>query len=132
MKGAFYTIEVIISVLLVMSVFFILFTSPINNPEIERANVKSQMYNGLENLNTIGLLRSYALNNNASGIETELSPYTPLGIQLQVTIYNKSFSNLTEELSDQPLDIVGVSYYIAGEFGNYTPREVRVHAWGFT
>lgn len=131
MKGVYHTIEVVIAIMIVMSMFFVLFITPITNPEIERANIKSQIYNGLENLNSIGSLRENALANNATEIKNDLDAFIPFNIQLQVTVYNKSFSNLTEEFVDNPSDIVGVSYYIAGDFGNYSPREIRVRGWEF-
>ena len=71
------------------------------------------------------------MNNDATAIKNDLSSFLPVNIQLNVAIYNKSFNNLTSEVTDQLLDVIGVSYYLAGDVGNYTPKEIRVHAWGF-
>ncbi|MBI2084033.1 MAG: hypothetical protein HYT70_00225 [Candidatus Aenigmarchaeota archaeon] len=131
MKGTYYTIEAALAVLLVVSIFLLLFLAPQKNPEIDRANAKTSIYKGLETLDSKGSLREQALSNNATAIKNDLDDFLPFNIQISVAIYNKSFSNLTAEVADQPVDIVGVSYYIAGDVGNYTPKEIRVHGWGF-
>ncbi len=131
MKGSYYTIEAALAILLVVSIFFILFITPQENPEIERSNIKTDIHGGLETLDLKGSLRDQAIKNNATAIKNDLDDFLPLGIQIHVAIYNESLSNLTAEASDQSGDIVAVSYYIAGDVGNYTPKEIRVHAWEF-
>jgi hypothetical protein len=131
MKGTYYIIETAIAIFLVTSIFLLLFLSPPKNPEIERANVKNDIYRALETLNAKGSLRNQTLHNDATAIKNDLASFVPFNIQLNVAIYNKSFQSLTTEVSDQQSDIVGVSYYFAGDIGNYTPREIRVHGWGF-
>lgn len=131
MKGTYYTIEAVVAVFLMITIFLLLFVAPQKNPEIERANVKTDIYKGLETLNSQGSLRNQTLNNDAAAIENDLDDFLPVNLQLNVAIYNRSFHNLTREVTDQPTDMIGVSYYIVGDVGNYTPREIRVHAWGF-
>ncbi|MBI2542793.1 MAG: hypothetical protein HYW24_01255 [Candidatus Aenigmarchaeota archaeon] len=131
MKGMYYTIEAAIAAVMILSVFLLLFLGPPNNPEVDRANVKSDIYTGLESLNARGSLRQQALNNNATGIKNDLASFLPVDITVSVSIYNKTPSNLTEEVIDQNTDMIGVSYYVVGDVGNYTPKEIRVHAWGF-
>lgn len=130
MKGTYYMIEVAITIVLVVSIFLLLFLIPQRNPEIERSNIKNDIYKGLDNLLSKGSLRNQTLNNDPTAIRNDLDDFLSANLQLNVAIYNRS-SNLTAEVSDQPTDIVGVSYYIVGDIGDYTPREVRVHAWGF-
>lgn len=131
MKGMYYTIEAVVAIFLVVSIFLLLFLTPQKNPEIDRANIKTSIYEALGTLNSKGSLRNQTLNNDATAIKNDLTGFLPVNIQLNVAIYNKSFNNLTAEVTDQTMDIVGVSYYLAGDIGNYTPKEVRVHAWGF-
>lgn len=131
MKGTYYMIEAAFAIVMMMSIFLLLFLNPQKTPEIERANVKTDVYKGLDALMSRGSLRNQTLSNDANAIKNDLDGFLPVNIQLNVAIYNRSFSNLTEEVADQPQDMVGVSYYLAGDVGNYTPREVRVHAWGF-
>lgn len=131
MRGTYYTIEAALAIFLVMSIFLLLFLTPQENPEIDRANLKSDIYKGLDTLLAKGSLRNQTLNNDATAIKNDLDDFLPVDVGLNVAIYNKSFSNLTAEVPDQYSDIVGVSYFIAGDVGNYTPRLIRVHAWGF-
>ncbi len=131
MKGTYYTIEAVVAILLVVIIFFFLFITPQKSHEIERANVKNDVYKALEILNSKGSLRNQTLNNDAAAIKTDLSRFLPINVQLNVAIYNKSFNNLTAEVAEQTMDVIGVSYYIAGDVGNYTPKEIRIHAWGF-
>ncbi|MEM5797228.1 MAG: hypothetical protein QXD72_01740 [Candidatus Aenigmatarchaeota archaeon] len=131
MKGTYYMIEAVVAIFLVVSIFLLLFLTPTKNPEIERANIKNDIYKALEILNSKGSLRNQTLNNDAAAIKSDLERFLPINIQLNVAIYNRTFNNLTAELTEQFTDIIGVSYYIAGDIGNYTPKEIRVHAWGF-
>lgn len=131
MKGTYYTLEVALAIILVTSIFFFLFVAPQKNPEIERSNVKNDLYKGLDTLLSKGSLRNQTLNNDATAIKNDLAAFLPVNIQLNVAIYNKSFNNLTAEVTEQITDTIGVSYYVAGDVGNYTPKEVRVSAWGF-
>lgn len=131
MRGTYYTIEAAMAVFLVITIFLLLFSAAQENPEINRANLKSDVYKGLDTLLAKGSLRNQTLNNDATAIRSDLDDFLPVDVDLNVAIYNKSFSNLTADVSDQQSDIVGVSYFIAGDVGNYTPREIRVHVWGF-
>ncbi len=131
MKGTYYVIEATVATFLIISIFLLLFLSPQRNPEIERANAKNDIYKGLDTLISKGSLRNQTLNNDATAIKDDLDDFLPINIQLNVAIYNRSLNNLTAEVIDQTADIAGVSYYIVGDIGNYTPKEIRVHAWGF-
>lgn len=131
MKGTYYVVEAVVAILLVVSIFSLLFFTAQKNPEIDRANAKSDIYKALEILNSKGSLRNHTLNNDATSIKNDLSGFLPVNVRLNVAIYNKTFNNLTAEVTDQTTDIVGVSYYIAGDIGNYTPKEIRVHGWEF-
>ncbi|MBI2547596.1 MAG: hypothetical protein HYW23_04095 [Candidatus Aenigmarchaeota archaeon] len=131
MKGTYYTIEAAVAIVMIVTFFFLLFMTPQRNTEIDRANIKTDVYKALDTLGAKGSLRDQVLNNNATGIKSDLAGFLPVTLQLNVAIYNKSFNNLTAEVTDQAADIVGVSYYIVGDIGNYTPKEIRVHVWGF-
>ncbi len=131
MKGTYYVIEAALASFLVISIYLLLFEVPQENPEIDRANIKSDIYKGLDTLLSKGSLRNQTLNNDATAIKNDLDDFLPIDVDMNVAIYNKSLNNLTAEVSDQYPDIVGASYFIAGDAGNYTPREIRVHVWGF-
>lgn len=131
MKAAYYTLEAGISVFLIMTIFLLLVLTTPTNPEIERANIKTDIYKGFEVLNSKGSLRANALDNNATAIKNDLDDFLPKVVSLHVTLFNKSFNNLTESHTEQTVDTITVSYFISGDVGNYTPKEIRTYVWGF-
>ncbi len=131
MKGAYYTLEAAISIFLIMTIFVLLFFTTPENPEVERANAKNDIYKGFDALSSRGSLRIDALNNNASAIDGDLDDFLPLFVSLDITIFNRSFVNLTSAHPEAESDTIVVSYYLAGAVGNYTPREIRAYVWGF-
>ncbi len=131
MKGTYYMIEAAISIIMVASIFLLLFLTPQTNPEIEKANVKHDLYKGLSILAAKGSLRTDALAHNTTSISSDMQRYVQNNIQLTVVIYNSTFNNVTSNFTQPTTDAVAVSYYLAGDIGNFTKTEVRVYAWGF-
>lgn len=131
MKGAYYTMEAVVAIFLMLSIFTLLFFATPKNPEVERANTKNDIYKGFETLNSKGSLRTDALNNNASAIDGELDDFLPLFTSLDITVFNRTFVNVTSPHTEVTSDTIVVSYYIAGAVGNYTPKEIRAYVWGF-
>jgi len=126
-KGISHTLEAIIAaVILMLSLVF--YFRPLTFPETSEANYKLDAYNGLKVMEETGKLREYALDKNATAIKTDLSPY--IYLNYEVTIYNKT-SNLTAIPSITANDIISISYFLAGDVGNYSAKEVRVLIWGF-
>lgn len=131
MKGAYYTLEAAISAFLIIVIFSFLFLTNPENPELSRANVKNDIYKGLDTLTARGSLRADALNNNATAIQNDLDDFIPSYVYVNVTIFNKTFQNLTSTFDEKTSDTIVVSYLVSGSAGNYTPREVRTYVWGF-
>lgn len=131
MKGTFFTLEAIISITMMVLITVLLFKSPPAKTDLSRTAYKLEAYSGLEMLET-GDLREYVLNNNTNSIETELAPYVSFSrSQYSVVIWNETRNRLSALPSPSTGDIISVGYFIAGDVGNYTPREVRVFLWGF-
>ena len=131
MKAVYYNLEAVIAAFLVMGIFLLLFFSIPKSQEVERANLKTDIYRGLEILNEKGSLRVYALENNATTIKNDLRIFLPISVSSHVTIFNKTFNSLTTPFTEETSDTISVSYAIAGNVGNYTPKEIRVYVWGF-
>ena len=128
MKGSFFALEAIIAALMVITALGFLLTTAPGTLELSTVNYKLDAYNGLKISDNTGDLRKNTLNNNVNAIETELDPY--ISIDFDVAIYNKT-TNITATPSLDEEDVITVSYFLAGEMGNYTPREVKVYLWGF-
>ena len=128
MKGSFFVLESIIAVVIMVTTLSFLLWKPPETFEFSEVNYKQEAYDGLSISEEIGELRENALKNNATAIKTELDPY--ISISNDVAIFNQT-SNLTAIPTTDDENIITVSYFIAGDMGNYTPREIRVYMWGF-
>ena len=128
MKGISFTLEAVIaSILLMLALVF--FFRPMSLPDSSEYSYKKLTYDSLKALNDGGKLRQYVLDNDATSISTELSSYISF-LDHDVTIYNRTM-NLTAIPTIAGDDVIVVSYFLAGDAGNYTAKEVRVFVWGF-
>ena len=131
MKGQIYTLEVGIAILMILSIIIFLFLNPPALPEYRRINYKIKAYDGLETLERTGELRRHVVDNNITEINNSLNPFIPSFISRGVVVFNET-DNLTAKPSLSDLnDSISVSYFLAGDFDDYKPREVRVYMWGY-
>jgi hypothetical protein len=131
MKGQIYTLEVGISILMILLIVIFLFQNPPATPEYNIINYKMKTYTGLETLERTGELRRYVADNNATAINESLDPYIPSFLSRVVVIFNDT-TNLTAKPSLAGVnDSISVSYFLAGDFDDYKPRDVRVYLWGY-
>ena len=131
MKGQIYTLEVGIAILMILSIIIFLFLNPPVLPEYRRINYKIKAYNGLETLERTGELRRYVADNNITAINESMNPFIPSFVSRAIVVFNET-SNLTAKPSISNLnDSISVSYFLAGDFDEYKPREVRVYLWGY-
>jgi len=133
MKGVLFTLEAVISILMVLFILVFLFQNPPTSPEYQRANYKYKAYHGLDVLEKRGDLRDDAVNNNVTNIETNLNNFIPDFLTYEVVIYNQTI-NITEipsTITSQNDTVLSVSYLIAGDIDEYKPRDVRIYLWGF-
>jgi hypothetical protein len=128
MKGISYILEAFIAstfLLLALAFFF----RPISTPDTSMANYKKLAYDGLKVLSDEGKLRQYVLDNDVDTIKSRMSPYIS-HLSYDVVIYNRT-SNITAVPTITDNNVISVSYFFAGDAGNYSAREVRVFVWGF-
>ena len=133
MKGVLFTLEAVISILMILFILVFLFQNPATSPEYQRATYKYRAYHGLEVLEKRGDLRDDTVNNNVTNIETNLDNFIPDFLTYEVVIYNQT-TNVTEipsSITSQNDTVLSVSYLIAGDIDEYKPRDVRVYLWGF-
>ena len=131
MKGQFYTLESIIAILMILFIVIFLFQNPSPSPESKMTNYKLKAYEGLRVLEKTGELRRYVNDNNATAINESLDPYIPGSLSRAVVIYNDT-TNLTTKPSFSTInESISVSYFLAGDFDDYKPRNVRIYIWGY-
>jgi len=127
-KGISLTLEAVIAAILLFTAL-IFFFKPLPTPEASEVGHKTAAYYGLKVLDELGKLRKNALDNNVTAIKNDLAPYISY-LDYDVVIYNRT-SNLTVVPSITAKDVISVSYFLAGDVGNYSAKEVRVLVWGF-
>lgn len=131
MKGQLYTLEVGIAILMILSFVIFLFLNPPASPEYNIINYKMKAYNGLETLERTGELRRYVTDNNATAINESLDSYIPNLLSRAVVIFNETTNLTTKPSLSNISDSISVSYFLAGDFDDYKPRDVRVYMWGY-
>lgn len=129
MKGQLYILESTIAILLMLFIVILLFQKQPTSSEFKRINYKIRAYEALKTLDEVGLLRKYAVDSNKTSIESEINSSIPDFLSYQVVIFNET-TNTTEKISTTS-ETASVSYFIAGDFNNYDPRDVRVYLWEF-
>lgn len=132
MKGILFTVEVSISILMILFILVFLFQGQNETPEYRTTNYKYKAYHGLEVLERRGELRDHAINNDADSIETDIDSFISDFLTYEVVIYNAT-TNVTEIPSaiHSQDDVISVSYLIAGDIDTYSPKDIRVYLWGF-
>jgi hypothetical protein len=95
---------------------------------LSELKIKQDVFNILKTLDNIGSLRRYALENNATAIENEIEKIGNPFYKYKVVIYNQT-TNLTDASLTKQQRIMSISYFLAGDYGNFAIREVRVYIW---
>jgi hypothetical protein len=126
MKGVNFMIEVAISILILsLSLFFLLKNYP--TPE-HISKYKFEVFQYLSSLDEKNNLRKFAVDDDAVSINNSISKISRPNIKYSVVIYNKT-SNTTEMPKLEGKNIAIVDYIISGDFGNYSPRKIKVFLW---
>jgi len=125
-KGQIYTLEALISILMVGTILFILFSFEPKSLENIQVSRKLKVVELIKMLDLTTNLRFYAIRGDATKIEELLSPY--LKSRFKVVIFN-STTNMTLLPTIEEEDVAIVSYIIAGSLDGYFPIEIRVYLW---
>jgi hypothetical protein len=126
MKSQIHIIEVVIACVLIAGVFALFIYKPPISPELSELNYKLDALNGLKILDESGNLRKYVLEKNVETIKELLAPY--IRTNYEVALFNET-TNLTAIPSISAAKILSVSYFLAGDVGNFSASEVRVYLW---
>ncbi len=125
MKGINFMIEIAISILIISLALLFLFKG------YEKLDFSKKykyiVYKELVSMDKEKRLRYYALNNDYLSINQSLSSSVKGRFNYFVTIFNKT-SNVTV-LPNINYQVSVVDYIISGDFGNYSPRKIKVFIW---
>jgi len=125
MKGIMKVLEVVITVLMVLVVYLLVFSSPVLPPDFESINIQLKAFYSLQVLDQNNQLRSYVLTDNTTAIETNLVGLLPSSVNYQVEICGVACT--APQVNSTRL--FSVNYIVAGSIGNYNPNQVIIYMW---
>lgn len=125
MKGLSKTLEAFIAMFVILTVFFIFFSSPIELPEFTLINERLKVLESLKKLDISSNLREYALKNQTKKIEDLLADYIPFGTNYKVQICEA----ICKKIEIPSERITTVSYYISGSYSKFKPLQIVVYLW---
>jgi hypothetical protein len=126
MKGVYKSLEALIAILFVLTVYFYLFNSSEKIPEPETVLWKMRGFEGLKVLDESNKLANYALANETEKIEDDLREILPVGINYKVSICSQNCPSISVRAEK----VVSVSYFIAGNVTDVEPKEILLYMWG--
>lgn len=124
-KGMLKTLEAVIAILMILTVFFIYFGSKGVFPEFSTLNTEWKGFYALKNLDESNKLRSDALANNTVSIQNNLQPLLPPEVSYQVFICQTNCGKPAVNSEK----MISVTYFIAGDIDNYSPRQIILYMW---
>jgi len=126
-KAMLRTLEAVIGILIIATVFVNLFQKTGPLPDFETVNWKLIGFNALRTLDSNLGLRQEVLTGNTSAIEGRLSQFMPATANYTVKICDVSCAS--PGISTSGIGIVSVSYLVAGYRDSFAPRQVVLYLW---
>jgi len=125
MKGMLQSLEAVIGILMVLTVYVTFFAPKEQLPEFETINWRSRAFDALSVLDENNELRLYALANDTTTIENKLLALLPVERSCLVVVCNETCPtpNITAN------KITSVAYFIAGRIGNIQPKQIILYVW---
>lgn len=136
-KGILLTVEAAFAILMILFIVVFIYKNPREVATLRDIDLKTKAYDGLVALERSGDLRKAVIDNDATKIEDDLGPFIPDYVTHRAVLYNSTQNSTTANTTNYPSTIddqsyvLVVSYLVAGDVDNYTPRDVRVFMWGF-
>ena len=125
MKGMLKTFEAVIAIFMMATFFITVFATEEKTVDISTVNWKIIGFNALKALHDQNKLATAALSNDTSTIETRLSSIIPSTINYQVLVCTDTCLKPSIISSE----VTSVSFFIAGNASNVSPREVVLYIW---
>jgi hypothetical protein len=124
-KGMLQTLEAIIGILSVLTVFALFFVQRVQLPEFETINWRNRGFAALKTLDENNELRQYVLANDTETIKNKLSEILPPNLNFEVVICELECGSIGIELEK----LASVNYVIAGNLSSFSPRQIILYMW---
>ncbi|MBI3413201.1 MAG: hypothetical protein HY051_03920 [Candidatus Aenigmarchaeota archaeon] len=124
-KGMMHTIEAIFAILIIMSFLLILRTKL--QPAEDTGREQAIALQALQALDQQGLLRSYAIDENHLGMNTQAHAVVPTELNHTTRLCYSGDRCIGDALPDR--NVFTASYIIAGNSTYFKPAQVLLHIW---
>lgn len=121
MKAMLKSLEAVLAILMILTVFLITYSTNVPIPEFESLNKQIRGFNALKTLDDNNELRQYAVINDTTTIQKKLLNLIPAEIQYEVQIC--SF-NCSKSANISTSKLVAVPYILAGTITNATYTQI--------
>ena len=125
MKGLLQSLEAIIAILAIVTVFVTVYSGKSPIPEFDTINWKVRGFDALKALDNNNMLRDVVVTNSTSALKDRLSGLLPSQLNYDVVICERNCGQ-PDIQSDK---LTSVTYVIAGDLNNYLPRQIILYMW---
>lgn len=129
MKGVIFLIEVVISIVIILSAIILIFKTAENLSILNIANYKLRIYELLESLDKKGNLRNLAVSKDIASINMNLDQFIPDNINFYIVIFNTTTNTSSMPNFEKQKNVVSIDYLISGDYNKYEPTIITVFLW---
>ncbi len=122
MKGYLHTLESMIAGILILSTILIIYNGSVETSSFESVSMADSAYECLKYLDSKGILRHYALNNNTQ-INAYISSCMPKTLNFSIGFCDGCATANTNKTT------ASIIYIIAGEGSTFNPIVVNMLVW---
>ncbi len=124
MKGLAYTLEAMIAALLILSALVTVYAYSSPKENFDAATIRDKGYFCIKYLDSGGLLRNYALQNDTAGIRSYMRDCLPRSLNFSVSFCPACAPDVPGNRT-----IVSVNYIVAGEDSRFQPTNANLLLW---
>ncbi len=125
MKGILQSLEAVIAILAVLTVFITFYSGKDVIPEFDTVNWKARGLDALKALDDSNRLRDVIVTNDTSALKDRLSSLLPSQLNYDVVICERNCGK-PDVQSDK---LTSVVYLVSGDLNNYLPRQIILYLW---
>lgn len=125
MKGLLQSLEAIIAILMILTVFITVYSGRDTIPEFDTINWKTRGFEALKTLDNHNRLRDVVITNSTSVLKDRLSEILPSQLNYEVVICERDCGK-PDIQSDK---LTSVIYLVSGDLNNYLPRQIILYLW---
>lgn len=125
MKGILQSLEAVIAILAILTVFITFYSGRETIPEFETINWKVRGFDALKSLDNNNQLRDVVITNSSSILKDRLSNILPAQLNYDVVICDRGCAK-PDIQSDR---LTSVIYLVSGDLNIFMPRQIVLYMW---